>query len=96
VRSPHNGRLHRVLKLALVALQHLCGLLVQRVFRVGVLRWPRPRQTPTHMHPLCGHACKYPLIFHESSNMQLHYTDCKPLFLCLAAGGSMQRQSSVF
>jgi hypothetical protein len=43
VRSPHDGRLHRVLKLALVALQHLCGLLVQRIFRVGVLRWPQPQ-----------------------------------------------------
>ncbi len=43
MRSPHDGRLHRVLKLALVALQHLCGLLVQRIFRVGVLRWPQPQ-----------------------------------------------------
>jgi len=43
VRSPHDGRLHRVLKLALVALQHLCGLLVQRIFRVGVLQWPQPQ-----------------------------------------------------
>lgn len=41
-RAAHDGRLHRVLKLARVALQHLRGLLVERVLRVGVLRSPRP------------------------------------------------------